>query len=388
MKIAFIHTYYREKGGEDAVVFNEMTLLKNAGHKVELLKFENPTSRLKAIFDLLLLPFNVLSFFKTLNHLRRFQPDIVHIHNWHFAASPAVIVACQLLKIPTVLTLHNFRLLCPSATLFYDGQVYLQSITAKFPWDAVRKGVYRNSSLQTFCLAFTVFLHGKIGTWKKVNAYIVFSEFAKNIFAQSKLGIPEDRFMIKVNAIPEPINGQERERGDHFLYVGRLVPEKGVEVLLDAFAKTDLPLLIYGAGPLEQKVKEFTKTHQNISYGGAIPQSEVYENMRRCSMLVFPSIWYEGMPITLVEAFASGTPVLASNLGAMATMVADHFDGLHFEAGNSADLAAKLAYWQQLSVDDKKQFSQNARASFDQNYTLAANLASLESIYEQAKTSI
>jgi len=388
MNITFIHTYYREKGGEDAVVFNEMTLLQNAGHTVKLLKFANPTSRLKAIFDLLLLPFNVFSFFKTLNHLRRFQPDVVHVHNWHFAASPAVIVACQFLKIPTVMTLHNFRLLCPSATLFYEGQVYLQSITAKFPWDAVRKGVYRNSSLQTFCLAFTVFLHEKIGTWKKVNTYIVFSEFAKNIFAQSKLGIPEDRFAIKVNAIAEPIFEQEVKRENFFLFIGRLVPEKGVAVLLDAFAKTDLPLQIYGAGPLEQVVKEFADTYQNIKYGGAIPQQEVYENMRRCSMLVFSSIWYEGMPITLVEAFATGTPVLASNLGALSTMVTDRFNGLHFEAGNSADLAVKLEYWSQLSVEEKKQYTQNARTDFIEKYTLAANQERLESIYEQAKTSI
>jgi glycosyltransferase involved in cell wall biosynthesis len=388
MKIAFIHTYYREKGGEDAVVFNEMSLLKNAGHTVELLKFENPSSSLKAIFNLLLMPFNVFSFFKTLKHLRRFQPDIVHIHNWHFTASPAVIVACQLLKIPTVLTLHNFRLLCPSATLFYEGQLYLQSIPAKFPWDAVRKGVYRNSSLQTFCLAFTVFLHKKIGTWKKVNTYIVFSEFAKNIFAQSKLGIPEDRFAIKVNAIAEPIFEQEVKRENFFLFIGRLVPEKGVDVLLDAFAKTDLPLLMYGAGPLEQKVKAFADTHQNISYCGAIPQQEVYENMRRCSMLVFPSIWYEGMPITLVEALATGTPVLASNLGAMSTMVTDRFNGLHFEAGNSADLAVKLEYWSQLPVEEKNQYTQNARTDFVEKYTLAANQERLESIYEQAKTSI
>ncbi len=386
MKILIIHSFYREKGGEDNLVFTEMALLKDVGFEVELLAFQNPTHFLSTIAALFFLFFNASSFFKTIKRIRTYHPDIVHLHNWHFTASPSVILAAHLLKTPVVLTLHNFRLLCPSAILFYKGDLFLESLKEKFPWTAIKIGAYRNSRMQTLWLAFTVYLHKKLNTWQKVSRYIIFSDFMKNIFLQSNLGIPENKFVIKQNSIIDPIFDKSITRSKHFLFVGRLVAEKGIDVMLEAFANTDFQLIIFGYGPLEQKVRDFAKLHPNISYKGALSHDDLFEELRKCSALIFPSTWFEGMPLTVIEGFSTGTPVIASNLGAMSTMIQDHYNGLHFEAGNPVDLAQKLAYWSACSENEKEQYSQRARASYEANYTPQANLQRLESIYAEVKS--
>ena len=386
MKILLIHSFYREKGGEDNMVLGKLALLKDANFEVELLAFQNPSQSLSAIVVLFFALFNVASFLKTIKTIRTFQPDIVHLHNWHFAASPSVIIAAHLFKIPIILTAHNFRLLCPSAILFYKGNLFLESLKEKFPWTAVKIGTYRNSSLQTFWLAFTVYLHKKLKTWQKVSKFIVFSDFMKDIFVQSNFGIPANKFAIKQNSITDPPPGLRMVRDNYFVFVGRLVAEKGVNVLLDAFANSNFQLHIYGYGPLEQKVIDFAAQHQNITYKGALSHDDLFDELRKCSALIFPSIWFEGMPLTVIEAFSTGTPVIASNLGAMSTMIQDHYNGLHFEVGNPTDLAQKLAEWSACSENEKELYSQRARATYEQNYTPQANLKRLTSIYADVKS--
>lgn len=386
MKILLIHTYYRDKGGEDAVIGTEMSLLKSAGWEVSLLAFQNPKSRIGAIIALFFSPFNPFSFIKIGKKIHEFKPDVVHIHNWHFAASPSIVTACHRLKVPVVMCLHNFRLICPSAILFHDDKIFLESLNQKFPWKAVRLGVYRGSIAQTFLLAFTIYLHKHLKTWKRVNKYLVFSEFMKTTFLKSTFGVPAHQFMVKANSIQDLSFDVEQKRQSHFLFIGRLVEEKGIEVVLAAFANTPYQLVIYGYGPLEQKVKTFAEKHPNIQFKGALAAALVPDEMRKCSALIFPSTWFEGMPITLLEAFSTGTPVIASNLGAMSTMVEDQVNGLHFEAGNSSDLAQKIAYWYDLSDDSKTQYSLKSREVYEKKYTPEVNLKMLESLYLSTKS--
>jgi len=388
MKILIIHTFYRFKGGEDNLVHDEMALLQNAGFTVELLEFTNLGSLFGTLFPFFLLPFNLQSFFATINKIRTFKPDVIHVHNWHFAASPSVIVACHYCKVPVVLSLHNYRLICPSATLLHNGALFLDSIRQKFPWKAVSYGVYRNSTIQTFWLACTVYLHKKLKTWQKVSAYIVNSEFEVKTFVESTLGIPENKFVIKSNSIPDPSFEEGISRGNHFVFIGRFVSEKGVDVLLEAFAKSNLELVIYGYGPLEQKVKTSAMLHPNISYLGSLPHDKLSEVLRNCTALIFPSIWYEGMPLTLLHAFSTGTPVIASNIGAMSTMIKDHHNGLHFSMGDAADLAKKLEYWNNLPETEKEAYGLSSRKTYENCYTPESNLKSLRAIYDGAKNRI
>jgi glycosyltransferase involved in cell wall biosynthesis len=199
MKILILHTSYRFKGGEDSVVESEKNLLQSNGNEVFTLIFDNPVNSVKALAIFLIMLFNPISYFKVIKAIKRFQPDVIHIHNWHFAASPAVFWAAYTKKVPIVHTLHNYRLLCPSGILFYQRKLFLDSLQQRFPWKAINKKVYRNSLLQTFWLAFVVWFHKKIGTWNKVDKYIVLSSFGKNIFASSNPAVFAKKTVVKPN---------------------------------------------------------------------------------------------------------------------------------------------------------------------------------------------
>jgi glycosyltransferase involved in cell wall biosynthesis len=200
MKILIIHTIYRFKGGEDSVVESEKKMLQENGHEVYTLIFKNPTNPVKALAVFFIALFNPISYFRVIKAIKRFQPDLIHIHNCHFAASPSVFFAARKKNIPVVHTLHNYRLLCPSGILFHQKKLFLDSLQQNFPWKAIKKKVYRNSVFQTFWLAFVVWFHHKVGTWDKVDKYIVLTPFSKDLFS-SKSGVFLQKIIVKPNFI-------------------------------------------------------------------------------------------------------------------------------------------------------------------------------------------
>ena len=378
MKVLYIHNNYQQKGGEDTVFHQELALISQT-EKTNSVIFKN-YSGVHGSLQFALSIWNIFSAHKINKVIHAFNPDIVHVHNWHYAIGPLIVRSVKNLGIPIVLTVQNFRLICPSATLLHKGALFTHSLNESFPWKAIKKKVYRNSFIQTFWLALFIWVHKKIGTWKMVDRFIVQTELAKNVFLSSKLGVIESQFTVKPNFIEDPGVGTAM-RENFFLFIGRLAEEKGIDSLLETFKKNKYILYIGGDGPYKEKVIAASKSSVNIQYLGLLNPNEVKNMLRRCSILIFPSIWYEGMPMTLIEAFAAGTPVIASNLGAMASMIRDGYNGLHFKAGNSAELSEKVAYWGNLNKTDRIQFSENARTSYETIYTPNRNRELLLSIY-------
>jgi len=376
MRILILHCSYQFKGGEDTVVDEEIKLLTSVGHEVELLLFSNTGNEL---FKVLQLPFNVGSYRKTVSAIKRFRPHVVHIHNLHFAASPSVIYAIRKCKVPFVNTLHNYRLLCPSGTLFHQDTLFLDSLKQDFPWSAVKKGVYKNSVLLTFWLAFSMKLHHWLGTWKLCNRYIVLTDYAQKILLESNLRLQKDQVTIKPNfcAAAKVSNAAF---SDHFLYIGRLSVEKGIRLLLNTFSTLPHEIRIAGDGPLKNEVIEFSRRFSNIKFLGSLDKNEVYQQLQLSSALVFPSIWFEGMPLIIIEAFSSGTPVIASKLGAMGSMIIPNYNGLHFEAENDKELARKINEWIALSEEEKQTLRKNAIATYNEFYSLKTNAQQLMTI--------
>jgi glycosyltransferase involved in cell wall biosynthesis len=379
MRVLFIHNRYQQKGGEDTVFEQELELLSQT-EEVQALTFQN-YSGWRGALQFLMSIWNVSSAAKIKKAIRQFQPRVIHVHNWHYAVGPLVVRTAKKSKIPIVLTVQNFRLLCPSATLLFKGKLFTDSIHASFPWKAVRNKVYRNSFLQTLWLAFFIRFHRKIGTWKMVDKYILQTDIAKDVFLASSLGATASQFAIKPNFIKDPVL-PKLEREDFFLFIGRLAEEKGIEVLLEAFKNKKSHLYLGGDGPLKEKVLAACEENSNLHYLGLLDTDAVRNMMCRCSILIFPSVWYEGMPMTLIEAFAAGTPVIASNLGAMASMIQDGYNGLHFKAGDAVELSEKISRWEKFDRKERQLFSANARSSFETKYTPEINKKQLISIYD------
>lgn len=377
MKVLIIHTSYKYKGGEDTVVTEEIKLLQSAGIEVELLEFNNYKN---ALLKLIQLPFNFKSYFKTKQKLAVFKPDIVHIHNLHFGGSASVIYALKRSKIPFVTTLHNFRMLCPSGILFFNGKTFLNSLDENFPWTAVKLGVYKNSKLVTFWLGLSMYIHQTLGTWKVSNRYIVLSEHAKKIFLNSKLGLSESQLVIKPNFSSIPVL-KEHQAEDYFLYVGRLSDEKGIMLLLSVFSSCPYTIKITGDGPLKEQVIRYSSQYPNIQFLGISDKIEVFNLLQTCTALVFPSIWFEGMPLTIIEAFACGTAVISSKTGAMETMITNGYNGLHFKSQIEPDFKLKLDTWFKMDEKQKKQYRLNAHQTYEDLYTPVKNIEHLLTIY-------
>lgn len=380
LKVGIIHTYYQNKGGEDAVFEMESALIAESC-LVKSLVFKNAQGAI-GMLQFIISIWNPVTIWKTKKFIRVFKPDVIHIHNLHFAAGPTVIRVAKKKGIPLVYTLHNYRLLCPSGTLLVNKELFTNSVHSVFPWLAIRNKVFRNSAILTFWLAVINWYHKAIGTWQMVDQYLVHTNFAKETYVDSSFGIPSSKFSIKPNFV-KPINlGIAEKRADSFLFIGRLAEEKGLSFLLDTFRSVDFVLRIAGDGPMKNDVLEACKLAPNIKYLGSLKKDAVEKEMRECTALIFPSIWYECMPMTLLEALSFGTPIIASKLGVMTSIVSDGYNGLLFEPQNQSDFLAKIDGWRQRTEAEKKLFYENARLTYTKNYTPQKNKDLLLNIYK------
>jgi glycosyltransferase involved in cell wall biosynthesis len=380
VKILIIHTKYQQHGGEDTVARQELELLRRT-YQVETLFFQNKGGA-RGAFQFLLSIWNVFAGIQLREKIRSFQPDVIHVHNWHFASGPIVFRVAKKMGIPVVHTIHNYRLLCPSAILLHENELFTESLTQNFPWTAVQKKVYRNSIIQTFWLAFVIWFHKKIGTWKMVNTHICLTDFAVELFQQSNFGIERSKFVVKPNFTVAPSVQMTNLRGNHFLFVGRLSEEKGILTLLKAFKELPYELRIAGDGPLLHLVKTTARETNNIVYLGTLSRENVLTELVKSQALAFPSICFEGLPMTIIESFSCSTPVITSNLGAMSSLIENQSNGLHFEAGNTNSLKQVILKFVSLSDSEKIKMQQNALHSYQENFSAAKQVDYFKTIYD------
>jgi glycosyltransferase involved in cell wall biosynthesis len=378
VKILLLHNRYQIAGGEDTTVAAEKSLLESHGHMVVFHEVSNieiagAWSRAKVAGQVI---YNRAARRRVADELARHRPDIVHVHNFFPLLSPSVYYACRAAGVPVVQTLHNYRLLCSNALFFRDGRPCEDCLGKTVPWPGVWHGCYRQSRAATVPVVAMLTAHRAFGTWRKaVDRYIVMTEFAREKFIAG--GLPADRIVVKPHFVdPAPAPGEGR--GGYALYAGRLSQEKGVQTLLSAWKQigSTLPLKIVGDGPL-------ATAQGGGEWLGRRSREEVFELMREAAVLIFPSICYETFGIAIAEAFAAGTPVIASRLGSMASLVEHGRTGLHFEAGNADDLAKQVRWFLEHPVE-AQQMRRAARAEFEAKYTAERNYRMLMEIYQAA----
>jgi glycosyltransferase involved in cell wall biosynthesis len=225
--------------------------------------------------------------------------------------------------------------------------------------------------------------HRILGTWhEQVDAYIVFTEFYRQTFITA--GLPRERIFLKPHFLPaDP--GMKQAAGEYALFLGRLAPEKGVTTLLNAWRSLpEVPLRIRGEGPLGSEVERFTREYPSVSTLPALSRKECFDLIKGARFLVWPSEGhYETFGLVAIEAFACGTPVIASRTGAMAEIVEDRKTGLHFTAGDADDLAAKVQ-WAWTRGAEMDEMGRSAREEYKSKYTAKSNYETLAGIYRTA----
>jgi len=385
MRILLIHNYYKQAGGEDTVFHQEAALLRSHGHEVEQLTFSNTEvssfkEKLQAALGVV---YNPKSAGLISQKISAFKPEVVHVHNFFPLVSPAVFAVCYRHGIPVVMTLHNYRLICPSALLHYHGRVQLENVWQVLPFKAILQGVYRNSRLETASVVLATGVHKLLGTWRnKVSRFIALTPGGAELFQESSLRLRPGQLVVKPNFTADPGIGAA-ERQDYFLYLGRLTAEKGIFTLLQAHALRPFPLKIVGTGPLQEQVKAYAAQHPTVEYLGFQEREQAMTLLKQARALVFPSEWLETFGMTVIEAFATATPVVAASIGGARYLVQHGQNGLLYKPGNAQALTEQL----QLLAQDPayaRVLGSRARCSYEQHYTPEANYQILLSIYRDA----
>lgn len=386
MRILRVHNRYQRRGGEDAVFGAEVALLQERGDSVRVIEVTNDAiEAARSPRDSAALALTTI-WSRSGRRLvagaaAEFGPDVVHFDNTFPLVSPGAYGAARNHGAAVVQTLHNYRLVCPSATLYRDGAV-CEDCLGKTPLPGVLHACYRHSRPQSAVVAAMLAAHRLRRTWSRdVDRYIALSDFARSKFIEG--GLPARLIATKPNFVSGESAPGHGDRTD-ILFAGRLTPEKGVRTLLAAAQHLEeIHLRIAGDGPLAREVVIAAHANHGITALGLLRSEQVRQEMRLATSLVFPSEWYEGFPLTILEAFASGTPVITSRLGAMTEIVEDGRTGLLFEPGNARELAAKI-HWAHDHPREMHAMGENARAAYEAKYTPDRNYALLMDIYREA----
>lgn len=384
MKVLVCHNYYKVRGGEDQCFEDEVAQLESHGHTViPYIRNNESIDRTNQLSVAMKTVWNRKTYREMKSLLRQHKPDVLHCTNTFPLISPSVYYAAEEQRTPVVQALHNFRLLCPDAFLCRDSKVCEKCISKTFAWPAIQHKCYRGSRAGSFAVSSMLAAHRIIGTWKKkIHLYYTLTEFSKGKLLN--LGIEPNRIAIKPNCVyPDPGVGQGDQ--NFVLFAGRLSQEKGISTLIEAWKshQPKIGLKIVGDGPLADQVLAATQTHPEIEWLGRKPFQEVLKLMGQAKLVVVPSVFYETFGRIIIEAYSSGTPVVASRIGAMQELVSDGVTGYFFEPGNAEDLMRKV---KSVLADEttRQQMRVAARAAFESQFTVDHNFQMLLDIYEQA----
>ncbi|GJM63532.1 glycosyltransferase family 4 protein [Persicobacter diffluens] len=375
-KILILHNRYLKYGGEDSVLENESKLLKKK-YIVDQLIFENKDINSASFIWKGI--YNTDSSQLLENKILSFKPDVIHLHNFFYQMSPAVFIIAKKHQVPLMITIHNYRLLCPSALLTKASSPCQLCITQAIPLSGIKHACFKNSRLKTAHLSLILGLHHLNQTFiKGISKFIFLTPFAKRIFQSSHMNIADDQSIVKPNFIEDFGYSEYSKRKNYFLFIGRLSKEKGIPTLLKSLESSNQKVEIIGDGPLKEKVIEASKKYPHLKFHGFQNKDFVSEKLKKCKALIFPSEWYEGLPMTILEAFSTGTPVICGNIDNVKDIVSDGINGLHFQWGNSDDLSQTLN-----QAELNEEYYLNARKTYLSKYTPEANLQQFESIINE-----
>ncbi len=388
MKILLVHNFYRQYGGETAVFDAERRMLEAAGHRV--IAYTRDSNEIEGFGPWQRAALAPAAVWARASHreigalIASESPDVAHFTNTFPLISPSGYYACRKARVPVVQSIHNYRLLCPAATLWRDGAICEECIDHSL-LRSVRHACYHRSRLTSAVLATALAIHRRCGTFADlVDRYIALTDFARDRLAAG--GFPAERICVKPNFV-DPDPGVREGPGSYAIFAGRLTLEKGLHTLLDAWKRLgpDIPLRIAGDGPLRDALARRIERENiaGVTLLGSLPRDAMLRELHGARVLVFPSAWYEGMPLAILEAFACGVPTIATRLGGMREMIDDGRNGLLVAPGDSAGIAARVR-WLFDSEGESAELGRAARAEYEAHYTAAANCTQLIDIYRQA----
>lgn len=387
MRILIVHNHYGNFAteGEAQVAEAEVELLRSHGHIVS--KYAATNAEIEELSlagkcrSLMQVGWSKRGYERIGAAIDAFRPDLMHVHNYWFLLTPSIFAAAKERGVATVLTLHNYRLACPAATFLRKGKPCELCLDGKASRILIHR-CYPGGSWLKSLLAYRLYQQ----TRKRqllaplVDAYIALTDFGRQK-AQAG-GLPSGKLYVKPNFMVDPLNGgTPTTPKEGAIYIGRLSPEKGVLGLLQAWHDIDYPLTVVGDGPQMAEARRAGRSQ--VKFLGNRSHDDVLRLIEQSAFLVFPSEWYEGFPLTLLESMAVGRAAVASDLGPRREMVTDGQTGLLYRSRDIQDLRSKV---RRLISDRNLRATMGAAARrvYLAKYTPATNYEMLIRIYEEA----
>ena len=411
MRVLQVNKFFYYRGGSEKALFQTMNLLEQHGHEVIAFSMQDERN----------LPSEHSNYFVSNVELRRelglaglldgrrwatagriiysreaerkmaeliraTKPDIAHLHNIYHQLSPSILRPLRRQRIPTVLTLHDYKLICPNYTLVSRGAVCERCKGHKY-YQAVLQGCVKDSRLKSALCALEAYAHRAWGIYARaVDLYIAPSQFLKQ--KMMEFGLDGSRIVHVPNFVSvESVEPCPSSDG-YFVYSGRIEGAKGVETLLEAARNSQVArrfeLRIAGDGEQRADLEASAQGMDHVRFLGWQSPEEVGSLLRGAMFSVVPSQWYENAPLTIYEAYAYGKPVIASRIGGIPELVEEGRTGLLFEPGDAQDLQQKIDYLlthPELAVE----MGGNARKLAEESYGPDRHYQQLMEVYGRAQ---
>lgn len=405
MRILHVNKFLYRRGGAEAYMLDVADLQRRSGHDVLLwgmdhpdnvrpqpledtfpsyVELEPPPGGLRALSAGARMVWSTSSKRGLASALQRFSPDVVHCHNVYHQLSPSILAAIRAAGVPCVMTLHDYKLACPSYQMLNKGELCQLCVTGG-TWHAAQQRCKNGSLGSSTLLAVEAGIHRATDAYAPVDIFISPSQFLADVIARS--GVSSERLRVISNFVDVQSIPQAGDDGSGFLFAGRLSPEKGVDTLIEAMAHVPahVRLDVAGDGPLRQSLEALANAVApgQVVFHGRLDAVELHQLLARSVASVVPSRWYENQPMTILESFAAGVPVVATNLGGMPELIRTEVDGLIVPHNDPPALGQALT---RLSGDRDlaRRLGRSARARLEEHFGAPAHLEAIMQAYDDA----
>ncbi|MBN9436372.1 glycosyltransferase family 4 protein [Bosea sp. (in: a-proteobacteria)] len=390
-RLLAINNYFYRRGGAEAVFFDHMAMFSQlgwdvvpfamqhennapspwSGYFVSEIEYGRQTGPLRKLAQAASVIYSVEAQRNLGRLIEQARPAIAHAHNVYHHLSPAIFSTLKSAGIPVVMTAHDLKLACPSYKMLRAGKVCEDCKGGRIH-NVLRHRCVKDSVALSGLVLVETMLHRALGLYRdKLDRVVVPSRFYLEKLVE--WGWPREKLVYIPNFVDVQGFRTDWDEADYFVFAGRLAPEKGLATLIEATALAGQRLVLAGTGPEEAALRELVaRTGADVTFAGHLSGHELHRLIGRAKALVLPSEWYENAPISVLEAYALGRPVLGAAIGGIPEMVREGETGMLSAAGDVQGLASKLAALAALSGAERRRMGLAGRDWIAREFSAAA----------------